>query len=519
MTIDKKAFTIPVILFICFVILYGLTTYPGPGGRVNYNDSTWKALLPLDSKIIPHETGFPLYLYLTKIFYWLMPFKALHTKITAMSIFFGALTVVMVYLLSLTLSKNKTGSFLAALIAGLSFTHWTQATEAEIYALNAFLTVLTAFLFTRFFQTEENKFLLWGNLVYALSFGNHLTVIWMLPALVYIVLKTNKKVFLDKKIILTTLGFILLGMLPYLMLHLRFRAINQTSLSLFFNYITGGEWKSMAMFKFGLFEIFQQRMELFLTLWNRQFFLPGILAALLGLGFVLFKSNDREKIPYIFLSLLVLFQLFFCVNYGIHDINVYFIPIYALLAVFIAALFTERTFFKGKAALVLLVILLQLGFNLGRGDIHVEKNERLDNMMFLLENTPPGSLVLLPMTFERNGDYKLLARYISYTGEYGNYKVIYQDSDLRVPYYIVPNKGKKHYYMTSRLDEMLKKLEQKGKKKFYFIGSKNKRVLERNPDFKVEGKLYGPNRWMGLATRIPQPEKKPAAAQSPEPVK
>lgn len=494
----EKCF-IPVSLFIIFVIVYSMTAYPGPGGRINYNDSVWKMLLPTSDKVIPHVTGFPLYILITKVFYYVMPFDSLFSRITAISVCFGALTVVFVYLLAYTLSSSKTGSILASLVMGFSYTFWTQSTEAEIYSLNAFFVVIVAYLFIKFYQTRELKYLLWGNFLYALSFGNHLMVIWMLPPLFYLVYKTDKKIFFNKKVISLTLLFILLGMVPYFFLYLRLCGVNQPSLRFFLDYLSGGAWKGLAMFVFNIFEIFEKRVDLFLTLLNRQFFLPGILASLFGMGLTFFTRKDRT--PFLFLILIMLFQLFFILNYGIYDIEVYFIPVYIILAIFISLLFLDRNFFKVKIGFVVSVIILQLVFNLGRGDIRVMKNERLETMLVLIKNTPPGSLILVPKVFERNGDYKMLARYITYTKEYGNYKVVYQEEDTRIPYSIIPDKGRRAYYLTSRLDKLLKKLEEKGRDRFYFIGKRNRRQLIKNGNFIVTDKFYGKDKKIGMAVR------------------
>jgi hypothetical protein len=486
---------VPALIFILFVIIYSMTIYPGPGGRINYNDSIYKMLLPTSDRVIPHVTGFPLYILISKIFYYIIPCDSLFPKITAMSIFFGALTLAFVYLVSYTLSGNKTGSILAALVMGFSYTFWTQSTEAEIYTLNAFFIVIVAFLFIKFHQTVETGYLLWGNFFYALSFGNHLVVIFLLPALIYIVYKTDKKIFFNKKIILMTLLFIILGMIPYLILYLRFSRVGLTSVSHYFGFVTGGAWKGMAMFVFNIFDLLKNRIDLFLTHLNHQFFLHGILASLSGIYAAFFSK--KEKTPFLFLLFILLFQLFFCINYGIHDIEVYFIPIYIILAMFISLLFSDKTFFKVKMVLIFSIIVCQLVFNLGRENILVRENKPLNTVLFLVKNIPPGSSILVPEYFNRNGDYTMLARYITYTGEYGNYKIVFHEEDTRIPYVNCRDKGCKEYYLNSSLDKILEKV--KNKDSFYFIGNRNKRQLKRDGNFIIKVRSFGKDRWIGMA--------------------
>ncbi len=322
-------------------------------------------------------------------------------------------------------------------------------------------------------------------------------VIFLLPALIYIVYKTDKRIFFNKKIILITLLFIILGMIPYLILYLRFCRVGLTSVSHFFGFVTGGAWKGMAMFVFNIFDILKNRIDLFLTHLNHQFFLHGILASLSGIYAAFFSKKERT--PFLFLLFILLFQLLFCINYGIHDIEVYFIPIYIILAIFISLLFSDRTFFKVKMVLILSIIVCQLVFNLGRENILVRENKPLHTVLFLVKNIPPGSSILVPEYFNRNGDYTVLARYITYTREYGNYKIVFHEEDTRIPYVDYRDKGCKEYYLNSSLDKILEKV--KNKNRFYFVGNRNKRQLERDGNFIITVKLFGKNRWIGMAKK------------------
>ena len=70
-------------------------------------------------------------------------------------------------------------------------------------------------------QTRKVGYLYLGVGLYALSFGNHMTVVTLIPAVVYIILATDYRVLLDAKKVLIMAGLVLLGASQYLYVIIR----------------------------------------------------------------------------------------------------------------------------------------------------------------------------------------------------------------------------------------------------------------------------------------------------------
>ena len=196
-------------------IVYLQTLLPGVGwgdiARFQYVAQVWG---------IPHRFGYPLYIVLSRLFGYL-PVGDLAYRVNLMSALFAALAVVMVYLTVMRLVDDWVGAASAALSFAFSVELWRQAVVAEVYSLNAFLIGAVVLVLLAWHQTGKIGLLYLGVGLYALSFGNHLTVVTLLPAVVYLILVTDYRVLLDLKTVAILAGLVLLGALQYLYVIIR----------------------------------------------------------------------------------------------------------------------------------------------------------------------------------------------------------------------------------------------------------------------------------------------------------
>lgn len=79
-------------------------------------------------------------------------------SLRGMSVFFGIMTVVAVYALVNTAFKNKTAALLAALFVALSPFQIQYVTEARMYTMGAFFTVLAAYFLVKALQYQREVF-------------------------------------------------------------------------------------------------------------------------------------------------------------------------------------------------------------------------------------------------------------------------------------------------------------------------------------------------------------------------
>ena len=210
-----------IINFIILLITSSPTVCTGDSGELITASSTLG---------IAHPPGYPLYVLLGKIFSILIPYGNIAYRINCMSVFFGALSCGIIFLIikalilngsfSIKISKNSLWfcAFITALT--LSFSHhlWSQSiqTKGGIYTLNAFF--MTMLLYSLI--TEQNILLI--IFLCGIGLGNHHTLTFYFPGvLLYLIL--NKKIeFSIKKINIYLLLFIL-GFSVYLYLFLRSR--------------------------------------------------------------------------------------------------------------------------------------------------------------------------------------------------------------------------------------------------------------------------------------------------------
>lgn len=416
-------FALPAALLALFLCIYSLTVFPGPGGRVNYGDSVWKQTIPIGD-CTPHVTGFPQYILLSKLFNQLPAqfplFGSAAYRITSISVLFGALTVLMLYSVVRQLGLQKLPAALTACIFGASYTFWTQATEAEVYTLNTFLFASVIGLLLGFHRTHKAPFLAAGCLVYALSFGNHVSMILLLPALFFLIWDRDRSVFTNPKWIAWALGCVLLSLLQYVYLHQSF--FSQTGFAEFLDFMTGGGWKK-EVFQFQPGRLAWEIARL-AVLTEQQFTPLGCLVAALG---ALRLYRDSRKLLAFFLLVYVSYVVF-SLGYNIGDIQVYYLPAYWVMAVFVGfGLLWLSDLRRWSVPLVCGIILSwQVTDNLFFRDILVQENTYLANLMELVERTPRGSTLLL--TAERNWEarfyYSQLANYMSYSGEFGDVRIV-----------------------------------------------------------------------------------------------
>lgn len=416
-----KSLALPAALFLLWLGVYGLTAFPGPGGRINYGDSVWKQTMP--SGCTPHVTGFPQYILLTKLFNQLPPqlpfFRSAAYRITSISVLFGALSVAILYAIGRRLQLGEWAAAWCASIYGASYTFWTQATEAEVYTLNAFFVASVLWLFLRYQSTSRQIYLLGGCLVYALSFGNHVTMILLLPGLLFLLWRHNSTVFRNPKLIAWALGCVVLSLFQYLYLHQAY--FKTLGLLEFLDLLTGAGWREKLL----LFEAWRLLPDLLwlARLMEKQFTLLGLATAVLGIWH-LFRTRRRDLAFFLLISFS---YIIFSLGYRIGDIQVYYLPAFLILSLFAGC---GLSWLGGRGKWIVSVVgaailVWQLSLNILLRDIVVRDNPPLENLVELLERTPEGSTLLLSTEPAEAAafHYTQLAHYVSYTGEFGDIRI------------------------------------------------------------------------------------------------
>jgi tetratricopeptide (TPR) repeat protein len=176
---------------------------------------------------IPHPPATPLYVVLGRVFTLLPLPLTIAQKVNFMSAFFGALGIAVLFVLIVDYIKSRRGipktwndrvvvygcGAVGALFTAWSNTYWTNATEAEVYAISSFVMGLTTVLARRWGRDpasahRTNDIYL---IIYLLSLGVgfHLGTVLTYPAIALYCLLFRHKSFKDTDLVIFSFGFFL----------------------------------------------------------------------------------------------------------------------------------------------------------------------------------------------------------------------------------------------------------------------------------------------------------------------
>jgi len=125
---------------------------------------------------IVHAPGYPLYILLGHLFSKLH-LGSIPYNINLLSAVSASLACAVTYYVSRRLSGSLWGSAAASLILGFSRLYWSQATIAEVYALNALLVSLVIAALIAYDENPTSRTLLYLSIAFGVSLTNHLSAV------------------------------------------------------------------------------------------------------------------------------------------------------------------------------------------------------------------------------------------------------------------------------------------------------------------------------------------------------
>lgn len=332
-------------LFIASLTLYIGTLAPSV---VTLFDDSLEFQLVTYQLGIAHPTGYPLYTLLGKLFTFL-PTGDVAYRVNLMSAVFGAATVALLYLLILQVTTPEKGGRIAirtptwpvhlggiigALMLAVSRVFWQLATVAEVYTLNAFFMVTLLLLVTtlpRLTSLQKQKRQIWGAAFFTgLSLTHHRTIVLLYPALALYFYLNRKSIRANRKILISS---VLLGLFPLLLyLYLPWRG-HVGSLDGTYQNTWSGFWRQIGAAGYGLF-IFENPFgqvrdaAFYWNLLEGQFYtvVPGFT----GVFYLLWIGRGKALV---LTGLAFLTYLSFNLVYRVSDIEVFFIPVFLLWAI------------------------------------------------------------------------------------------------------------------------------------------------------------------------------------------
>lgn len=369
---------------------------------------------------IPHPTGYPTYVLLAKLFTFL-PWGDVAFRVNLMSAFLAAGTVALLYLsLFSLLDEGRAGRATASVIAaaaslafGFSPVFWSQATIAEVYALNSFFAAWLIYLLLKLRAARSGKERFSFSALFAFSFGlalgNHLSIILLAPGGLFFLWKSwrVRRIFELRELPLCLLAFIL-GLAVYLYLPLR--AVHTPPVNWGAPYTWPRFWWVLSGQLYGRFlftlpwTYLPGRVSAWVGLLARQFAWWGLPVGLVGMWDLCRRERDA------FLASLIFFLLIstYAVGYNTTDSYVYLLPAFMVFALWMgrglhlslsdlhrylpvstAGPGWRRAFLAG----VLLLPFISLGLNFPSLDLSADYTAH-DYGVGALEAAAPGAVII-----------------------------------------------------------------------------------------------------------------------------
>ncbi len=293
-----------------------------------------------------HPTGYPVYLLLARLFAFL-PIGDPAWRVSLFSAFAGALAAGLIAYLTCRAGAHPLAAFAVGMAAAVAPLFWWQAVIAELYTLSALLILVVIALLAAWVQTKRPVFLFLAGLTGGLSLGIHNTVVLVLPAALVTLLIYSR----SRKDWLASLAGAACGVLLTLAAFWVIDQNNPPSSYYFTTFYHGiSAWHirpeqtqsfferlkfliSAPQFRGLMFADPAGQMPLTWQLYLTELqanLAPGVLL-LAGLG-ILTGLGNRQTRPLALLAVLGWLGLvIFILNYEIGDINVFYIPTFALV--------------------------------------------------------------------------------------------------------------------------------------------------------------------------------------------
>ena len=292
------------------------------------------------SPLIRARDAYPLYFAIGRIFLRLAPGGPAHALNLA-----SAVQAALACALFVLLAEELSGSLLAAIAAAIvfagSYTFWSQAVIAEVYALHLVFVAASLLLLLRWHRQPSASRLGAFFAVYALGFGNHLSMVLLFPACVVFLLSAAprgwRSMFAPRTVLLALL-FACLGAAQYAWDFLAIWSAPQSPASLadaaarFWFDVTKTDWRDTMVLNVPASMLPDHLRMYWFDL--RQQFGPVLPAgAVIGLAWVFRRDWRRGAL----LLLAYLGSALFAYGYNVGDTHVFYLPAHLCVALLLAA--------------------------------------------------------------------------------------------------------------------------------------------------------------------------------------
>ena len=318
-----------VVLAAMAFFLYFQTLLPGQ----DLGDTASFETISGERALVPRQ-GYPLYFALNGTLVHLLPVEPARA-VNLGSAIAAALAVGLMVLIGAELGGTLVAGLVAALLLAGSYTFWSQAIIAEVYALHLLVASACFLALLAWHRRPTLPRLALFFSVYALGFGNHLQMILLMPGFALFLLLAapgGPKTMLRPRVIGLALVVATLFALQYAwnMAYLVFDSPGETwteYLRTFWFDVTKADWRATMVNSIS----WSMLPDRFAMAWfdlRQQFGIPGVGVAVAGFAWLLWR---RTRLGLMVL-VLWLVNWVFAFTYNVGDTHVFYLPAHWVFA-------------------------------------------------------------------------------------------------------------------------------------------------------------------------------------------
>lgn len=350
----RRAAAALAVAFTAFV-LYHATLLPG----VDFGDTGSFQASAGETLLRPRD-AYPLYFAVSGAFVRLTHLEPAHALNLA-SALEGAAAAALLVIVGAELSGSLVAGMAASLLFVTSYTFWSQAVIAEVYALHAVFVAATLLLLLRWSQTPTIARLAAFFAVYALGFGNHLSMVLLLPGFTVFLLLAAPggwRSMITPRIVALAIACAVAGAMQYAW---NLRALWFSphppaglvdALQAFWFDVTKSDWRDTMVMRVPE-STMSDRAAMYWFDLRQQFTFAGPLLAAAGAA-ALWRRDRRVAI---LLVLLYVVNAGFAFSYNVGDTHVFFLPSHLIVALLAgAAMLSVAPAFRPAVSVVLIAL-------------------------------------------------------------------------------------------------------------------------------------------------------------------
>ncbi len=285
------------------------------------------------------RNAYPLYYAIGSLFVWLSQQEPAYALNLASAVC-GALASGATTWVAATLVESTAAGLFSGLLFGLSYTFWSQSVIAEVYALHLLATSASLAALLAWFARPTRARLVTFFAIYALGFGNHLSMILLLPGFTLFLLfgsADGPRRVLQPQVILLAVSIAAIGSLQYVwnLQGLWRTDLPPTSLAdalgRFWFDVTKADWRESFILGVSSTRL-PNRLSMYWFDLQQQFGRLGVGAAALGAAYLMWTRPWRGLLT----ATVYAANMLFALTYNVGDTHVFFLPAHLAVALFAA---------------------------------------------------------------------------------------------------------------------------------------------------------------------------------------